>query len=118
MANRLLTAQQLNRRGTIQRRVSAQDSWGQPVEQWENVATVWMGIRFITGASIVSREQVAGGSEVSRPTAVIKLRYRSDLDAGMRVVSGGVVYDIRVVLPDEQDRRYVDLGVATGASNG
>lgn len=118
MASRFLSAQSLNRRGSIQRRVIVQDSAGQPAEQWETMATVWMAIRFITGAAFVNREQVAGGSEVSRPSAMIKIRHRTDVDAGMRVLSGGVSYDIRAVLPDEQDRRYVDLGCVTGASSG
>jgi hypothetical protein len=36
----------------------------------------------------------------------------------MRVLHQGQVYEIRVVLPDLQDNRYMDIGVAIGANQG
>ena len=34
----------LNRRVTIQRRVPGQDEAGQPIDTWEDMATVWANI--------------------------------------------------------------------------
>jgi SPP1 family predicted phage head-tail adaptor len=43
---------------------------------------------------------------------------RRDIDAGMRVVLGESIYDIRAVLPDEEGNEYLDLACALGASEG
>lgn len=121
-------AQKLNQRLTLQRLVPARDDWGQPQhEQWEDVFDFWGHIKTISGSGFVSQEFVAGGSEVSRATASIRTRKRDsatrNFDAGMRVIKRAgnrlvAIYEIRVVLPDMQDNRYVDLSVANGASNG
>ena len=114
-----LNAQRLNRRITIQRRTELQDTYGQPELEWSNVCTVWAHARFQTGMGFVGQEMHAGGTEVSRPVASFRIRWRRDIAAGMRIVDeAGRLFDIRVVLPDAQDQRYIDLGCATGASDG
>lgn len=114
-----LNAQQLNRRIRLQRRAPGQDDLGQPVTDWETFATVWAYAKFQSGMGFVGQEMFAGGNEVSRPVASFRVRWRNDIEPSMRIVDqADRIYDIRVVLPDEQDHRYLDLGVATGASNG
>lgn len=114
-----LNAQRLNRRIRLQRRVDGQDDLGQPLTDWETVATVWAYAKFQTGIGFVGQEVFAGGNEVSRPVASFRIRWRSGVVPAMRIVDqADRIYDIRVVLPDEQDHRYLDLGVATGASSG
>ena len=123
-------AQKLNRRLLLQRRRAAVDAWGQPVNapaDWEDVFWFWGHVKTVTGSSFVNQEFVTANHEISRPTASIRTRRRQSVTENfapdMRVVrrvrgQPDVVYDIRVVLPDLQDNRYVDLGVATGANNG
>lgn len=113
-----LHAQKLNRRVTIERKVVVQNTWGQAADVWVEYCRLWAHVRMVNGAGFVSSEMEAGGTEVSRTVASIRVRKTTGLQAGMRVRLGDAIYDIRAVLPDEQDRRYVDLGVAIGASEG
>lgn len=111
-------AQKLNRRITIQRKTQCQDAAGQLLDIWVDVCKAWAHIKTITGSGFMNQEFIGGGIEVSRATASIRIRRRSGLDAGMRVLYGPYIYEIRVVLPDLQDNRFIDLGCATGANEG
>jgi SPP1 family predicted phage head-tail adaptor len=113
-----VAAGRMNRRVTIQRKSGTVDSWGQPNISWIDVATVWARVLTITGSGFVNNEMITGGTEVSRTTASIRVRMRRDIDAGMRVVLGESIYDIRAVLPDEEGNEYLDLACALGASEG
>lgn len=101
-------------RVTVQER-TGRDDYGQPLPNgWVDVAPrVRANIRTLTG-----REFATSGSEASEVTTSIRLRYRTGLRAGMRVVHGDTVYDIQAVLPNEENRRYVDLACTTGANDG
>ncbi|MGV1017431.1 MAG: phage head closure protein [Fluviibacter phosphoraccumulans] len=113
-----LEAQKLNRRITIQRKVGGQDSLGQPVETWVDVCKLWSHIKTINGSGFINQEFHDGGKELSRTTASFRVRIRKGITADMRVLHQGQVYEIRVVLPDLQDNRYMDLGCAIGANQG
>lgn len=109
----MIRAGDLNRRVVIQRRAAEQDSLGQPVEAWEDVAPVWASMLFVTG-----KEYALASGEVSRAEVSIRVRWRTDLTARMRIVHAGVNYNILAVLPDMVGREYVDLPCSTGANNG
>lgn len=113
-----LKAQRLNRRVTIQRRAGGQDAAGQPLDNWVTYCKLWADFKTITGSGFVNQEFYSAQHEVSRTTASVRVRKRDGIEAGMRLLHNGVVYDIRVVLPDLQDNRYMDIGVAVGANNG
>ena len=99
-----LRAGTLNERVTIQRKTQGTDSWGAPLpEAWADYASVWANIRFLSGA-----ESIKAGADVSVVSASIRIRWRQDVTAGMRVVAGAAVYDIEAVLPGAR-REYVDL---------
>ena len=100
----MIVAGQFTQRITLQQRSTTQDALGQPLEQWTDVATVWADIRHPSGL-----ETVKGGADVSLVKASMRIRYRSGLDARMRVVHGADVYAIAAVLPDAARREYVDL---------
>ncbi|MOA62674.1 Phage head-tail joining protein [compost metagenome] len=51
---------------------------------------------------------IKADAEVSIVRASIRIRRRTDVDAGMRVLLGAVVYDIEAVLPGPT-REYADL---------
>lgn len=95
---------QLNRRISLQMRTNGQDALGQPVQMWTEIAQVWADIRHQTGM-----EAIRADAQISTVRASIRVRYRSGLAAGMRVVHGSTVYAIRAVLPDETDRQSIDL---------
>lgn len=118
-----IQAQKLNRRITIERKTKTKDSFGQAMNQWIHVCKLWAYEKSISGSGFVNQEFVADGTEVSRATASFRVRRRAGITAGMRAVQRikgfpTAYYDIKVVLPDLQDNRYMDLGVATGANDG
>lgn len=117
--SKYLHAQKLNRRVRIERRTGARDEANQPLpDDWAPVCAVYGDWNTVTGNSFVEREFVSSDREVSRTTASLRIRWRTDIKADMRALVDGVPYEIRVVLPDMQDRRFLDLGVAVGANNG
>lgn len=99
-----MQAGRLNRRCVLQTPSTATDEIGQPIPGWTDVATVWADIRMKSGL-----EAIKAGAVVSTVQASIRIRYRSDVNAGMRVVHNLVAYDIKAVMPDVSGRVFLDL---------
>ena len=97
-------AQQLNSKVVIKQPAAVQDAAGQPIPTWTTLATVWANIRSLNGL-----ETIKGGAEASVAKASIRIRYRTDVTAAMRVVHGSTTYEIKAVLPDVAGKRHVDL---------
>lgn len=90
---------------TIQHKTAGVDAIGQPLpENWATLRQEWANVRHQSGA-----EAIKAGAVVSVVQASIRVRWCTDLTAGMRVLAGGVVYEIRAVLPEMGRREYVDL---------
>jgi len=105
----MLRAGTLNRRVEIQKRGPGVDGWGQPTpDAWIEHAKVWAGIRVSNG-----KEFAAAGGTSAQATASIRIRYRTDITAGMRVLHKSTVYEILMPLPDEIGLEYVDLACTT-----
>lgn len=81
-----------------------QDAWGQPLEAWSELATVWGDFRHVSGI-----ESAKGGSDITQARGSVRIRYRTDITAAMRCEAGGRTYDIKAVLPDLNRKEYVDL---------
>lgn len=99
-----LAAGTLNQRISIQQRGATCDAAGQPVESWSPVAEVWASIMHASGMSTIK-----AGADTSVVKASIRIRYRTGLNAGMRVVGPLATYAIKAVLPDVARKEYVDL---------
>lgn len=95
---------QLNRRIAIQRPGTAQDAIGQPIDAWTDVAHLWASIRMQTGLG-----SIRAGADASTIPVSIRVRYRTDLDASMRVVHGATVYAVKAVMPDIAGRQFTDM---------
>ena len=67
------------------------------------MASVWANVRHVSGL-----QAIRAGADVSVVQVSVRIRYRTDINAGMRLLHGSDVYDIRAVLP-ESGRQYVDL---------
>lgn len=94
----------LRDRITIQHKTGAKGAWGTPEPQgWEEVAKVWADVRFQSGS-----ESIKAGADVSIVRASARIRWRTGIDAGMRVLFGSQVFDIEAVLPGSE-RKHVDL---------
>jgi SPP1 family predicted phage head-tail adaptor len=99
-----IVAGKLNCRVIIKQPAAVQDAAGQPIPTWTTLATVWANIRSLNGL-----ETIKGGAEASVAKASIRIRYRTDVTAAMRVVHGSTTYEIKAVLPDEAGKQYLDL---------
>lgn len=99
-----MDAGRLNRKVVIERRVTGQDALGQPSTTWETVATVWADIRILGGL-----ETLKAGADTSIVKASIRVRWKTGIDAGMRVKHGADLYDIKSVQPDVSRRMHIDL---------
>ena len=99
-----MQAGRLNRRCTLQAPGTTQDELGQPIPGWTDVATVWGDVRLRSGL-----ESVKAGSVVSTVQASVRIRYRTGINAGMRVLVDSVPYEVLAVQPDVGGREYVDL---------
>lgn len=103
-----------NRRITIQARQVGADDLGQPQTSWVNlVDSVPANILASTG-----KEYVSSNEEVSKAQVSMRIRWRTDITAAMRVLFDGGIFNIEAVLPDYAGRRYVDLACSIGTSNG
>jgi len=89
---------------TVQQRASGQDPAGQPLITWEKVASVWANIRHRSGL-----EAIKADADTSIVKASIRIRYRDGINAGMRVLHGATIYDIKAVLPDVAKKEHLDL---------
>lgn len=98
-----MKAGQLNQRINIEQRTSSQDALGQPIETWSLVAAVWANIRHVSGV-----ESIKASADVSTVNSSVRIRYRTGVDAGMRIVKGADVYQINAVLIDG-NKQFVDL---------
>ena len=99
-----MDSRRLNRRCVLQAPGTTTDELGQPIPGWTDVATLWADIRMKSGL-----EAIKAGASVSVAQASIRVRYRSGITAGMRVVHNLVVYQITAVMPDVGGREFVDL---------
>lgn len=99
-----MAAVKLNKRVRIEQLTAGQDAIGQPAQVWSLLAVVWANIMLKNGAQTIRAD-----ADVSIVQASIRIRKRTDVTAAMRVVSGASIYDIKAVLPDEENRQHVDL---------
>ncbi len=99
-----MQAGRLNRRCTLQQPAAGFDELGQPIPGWTDVATVWADIRMKSGL-----ESIKAGAPVSVVQASVRIRYRSGVNAGMRLIHNLQAYEILAVQPDVGGREYVDL---------
>lgn len=94
----------LTTRLLIQRPLGGQDTSGEPIVGWQDVGRVWADFRLLGGLETIKADAL-----VSIVRASARIRWRTDLDASMRVLVGADVYTVKAVLPDEAGRTHVDL---------
>lgn len=117
-----IDAGMLRSRVTIQQRSAGTDAIGQPLTTWTDLATVWADIRTTSGLSSLRAERVVADQMTSEAAYSVRIRWRADVTASMRVVetSGGVTryFDVRQVLEDVAGREYLDLVCSLGNGEG
>jgi len=83
----------LDRRLTLQRRTLTENDYGEAVETWTDLATVWAEKIPVRGA-----ERYAAMQTVAEVDTRFKIRYRTDISPLDRVVCAGTTYDVKGVL--------------------
>ena len=88
-----MQAGQLDTLIVIQKRTGGTDAWGTPLpEGWADHCKVWANVRHLSGS-----ESIKAGSDVSVVRASARIRWRTDITAGMRVQAGPDTLDIEAV---------------------
>jgi SPP1 family predicted phage head-tail adaptor len=100
-----MNAGELNRRIIIQSSPANRTSNGYKSGGWTDKATVWAALK-VTG----SREHFYAQKTFGEITAVIIIRYRTDIDHTMRISCGGRIFEI-VGTPYDPDGRRVALWI-------
>lgn len=88
-----MQAGRLDRRVTIEQVSRANDTFGDPIETWTVLDTVWADVRPIRGSEPFQGEQFQ-----ARADTRFRMRYRSDVDAAMRLRYRGDLYGIVSIL--------------------
>lgn len=97
-----LAAGSLRNRIAIQKR-GEPDALGE-MTGWADIATVWANVRNLSGLQAIQAD-----ADTSTVKASIRIRRRTDVNAGMRVVLDSVNYDILAVIDDAQGHVFTDL---------
>lgn len=87
-----MRAGNLDRRVIIQANTPTQDGTGAAIDGWATLATVWA-----QRADKPGREFFASAQTIAEAATAYRIRYRSDVTAGMRIVDGNETWDIRSV---------------------
>lgn len=116
-----LPASALNRRIRIERRGGGTDAFGQPDGAWELVDEIWAGIANETGLGAI-RSSLQGNVPASIARYSFLVRFQTaqalGIDQGMRVVHDGLVFDIKGLTRDLQDRERAYLVTEQGGNDG
>lgn len=100
-----MRAGDLNRKITIQKKGQGTDDWGTPLPNaWVDVCKPWASIKTLSGLGTIKAD-----AQTSVVKTSIRIRYRTDVVAGMHALHGATVYDIKAVLPDDAGREFTDL---------
>lgn len=94
----------LNKRVTIKQLTTTTDEYGQPVDTWTDVATVWAAIEPLRG-----REYFAAMAEQVDVTTRIRIRYRDGIDRTMIVQYGNVEFEILHIIHPEFAKKELQL---------
>lgn len=86
----------LDKRVKLQTSATGQDAIGEPNTGWTDFATVWAGIRDISG-----REYMAAAAVQNSAQTRIFIRALAGVVPSMRVLHGTVAYNIEAVLEQE-----------------
>ncbi|UBB16138.1 phage head closure protein [Comamonas odontotermitis] len=102
----MTTAGQLRNKVRVEKQGPAENEWHEPLpDQWVLVCEPWADIRQPSGLATIK-----AGAQTSVIRTSIRIRYRTDVAPGMRVVHGARVYEIKAgPLSVDGKREFIDL---------
>lgn len=89
---------QMDRQITIQQKTTARDAYGEPIETWTTLATVYAEWIPQSGQEFWQNQHT-----LATLTATYRIHYRADVTPLMRIVDGSRNYEI---VEAEEDRRF------------
>ena len=98
-----MRAGNLRHRIAIQTNTPSVDAYGQPVEGWATVATVWAEVVMLSGRELMAAQQVESQASVR-----VTIR-RRDVDARQRVSWDGRLFGVEAIIHDDSNRRTTQL---------
>ena len=96
-------AARLRHRVTLQEAASAADQYGQPVETWAAVATLWAAVEPLRGREFYQAQQVNADL-----THKVTIRYRAGVSEKQRILYGSRILEIASP-PIDREERHIDL---------
>ena len=90
-----MKAREMDRRITLQRKAVAQDGFGEPIETWSDLATVWA--QKVESARMAREAPDAGEARAALTRRTFRIRWDSsvsDVNPKDRIVFEGRTYDI------------------------
>ena len=116
-----MTARARNRRILIQRRSGEVDEAGQPLDEWVDVGPLWAGIANETGLGAI-RSSLQGNVSQSIARYSFLVSFEAvralGLDAGMRVLHDGEVFEVKGITRDFKDRKSAFVICEQGGNDG
>lgn len=104
-----MQAGKLRHRVTFEQRTENRNAGGGERFTWQPVCTVSAEIVPLSGKALFAAQQ-----NYSEVTAIIKLRYRPDINSKLRAVYGDAIYSIDAVINVGQRNRELHCMVSTG----
>lgn len=101
-----MQAGQLRHRVTIQQNTPSRDTYGEEIESWSALATVWAAVEPLAGTE---RYAADGAQTLATVDTRIRIRYWSGITPGMRVLFGARTFDIQAVIHLEERQQELHL---------
>jgi SPP1 family predicted phage head-tail adaptor len=100
-----MNASKLNKRITITRPITTISASGQQtITEWEPFAQAWANVRPLRGTEKFEANQI--GNTV---THKITVRYRDDIDEGMRLCYDQKELDIKTIINVREENRWLEI---------
>lgn len=114
----MLRSGPLKKRITLQRQSQAVDGYGQPIEAWVDVATVWASIEPSVGRELFAAQTL----NLDQPKTV-RMRWQPIFDdpkavSAMRIVYNDRIFNIKSVANKGEQNCLLTLLVSEGLTHG
>lgn len=83
----MISAGELDKRVTLQSKSSTRNSFGEQVDGWADLATVWAGKKLLTMKDVARAQGQSNQAEIK-----FLVRHRSDVTTAMRLTYKGEAY--------------------------
>ena len=113
-----MRAGKLKHKIIVQARSATKDTYGQRVDSWTDIATVWADIRPIGG-----RERLAAKAYEAVMTHTVAVRYRAEFlpvttADSHRIVFGARTFQIVAAMDHEEARKMIIFDCVEGPADG